>query len=203
MKSIIVLGKRKAPGSPRATWPDSELAGTTGSNQKYQKRYGLIDDWTEWHDLHPINKTSFYPGIKALRPRTYDWFRKLPGPDDFGYRPLYMFEMNGRTGGLDPSIRAAVRFPIEEVLDHFPPDRYVYSCQLDWMLPFYLLRGYQRVVLAGHGVSRELEHMARHRGILAWIAVLRERGVEVVVQPPSWFIPPKPYGIESGGVNWQ
>lgn len=203
MKSAIFLGKRRARGSPREQWPDADLCGTTNSNQKYQRKYGAISDWSSWWDLHPVTRTKFYDGIQHIRPQTYAWYRQLPGPDHPDYRPVWMFEMQGRTGGLDPTIPAAVRFPIEEVLDAFPPDRYFYTCQLDWMVGYHLLRGYHHLILTGHGVSRDLQHMVRHRGILHWITVARERGVQVTVVPPSWFIPPSPYGIASGGINWQ
>lgn len=201
MKAAIFLGKRRAPGSPRSQWPDAELCGTTDSNQKYAGRYGTVDDWTSWWDLHPIEPTKFYPGIKYKRRAAYRWYQTLPGPDAPNYRPLWMFERDGRTGGLDPTIPAAVRFPIEEVLDTFPPrEQFWYTCQLDWMMAFHILRGYEHIILHGHGVSLEPTHMVAHRGILAWVHVARARGITVTVVPPSWYLAPmKPYGLEAGG----
>src|SRR3972149_1529743 len=86
MKTVIFLGKRLAPGSPRAQYPGAELWGVTQSNQRYEK-FGHIDDWTSWHDYHPVEPTPFYPGIRLGRPRTYDWYRTLPRPNQAGYRP--------------------------------------------------------------------------------------------------------------------
>ena len=201
MKTVIFMGKRTKAGSPLAQWPGAELCGTTNSQQKYEKKLGNITDWSSWWDLHPFNPTPFYRGIKALRPRTYDWYKTLPGPDAPDYRPLWLFES-------DPHVPAGKLFPTEEVLDAFkiPGEGWWFTCQVDWMMAFHILRGYQHIVLHGHGVSRELDHMIRHRGILYWIAVARERGVQVTVVRPSWyFSSSKPYGIASGGGadQWQ
>lgn len=81
MRTVILLGKRKQPGSPREMWPTAELWGTTNSNQKYAKKHGMVTDWTAWWDLHPVNPTSFYAGIKARRMDAYQWYQTLPGPD--------------------------------------------------------------------------------------------------------------------------
>jgi len=195
MKEVIFLGKRKTPGSPKAQWPNAELWGVTHSQQKYHK-LGTVDDWDSWWDLHLIHKTAFYPGIKLKRRSTYNWYQTLPGPDSPHYRPLYLFE-------LDPTIPAGVQFPIQEVLDAFPVlngNGAWYTCQLDWQFGFALLRGYEHIVLHGHGVSQEPQHMVAHRGILYWVTLARERGVKVTIVPPSWYLAPTaPYGIAAGG----
>lgn len=203
MKEVCFLGKRTNPGSPKLQWPHCSLFGTTNSNQRYAHKrnkqgqvIGTVDDWDEWYDLHPFNPTPWYQGIKRLRPATYRWFQSLPGPTSPQYRPLWLFE-------LDPTIPAGVQFPIQDVLDAFPildGNGAFYTCQLDWMCGHVLLRGVEHLILHGHGVSQEPQHMAAHRGALYWIAVARERGVTVTVVPPSWYLAPTAaYGIAAGG----
>lgn len=197
MRTVIFLGKRRGSGSPREKWPEAELWGTTHSNQKYRK-HGMIEDWTAWWDLHPVNPTSFYQGIKAKRPATYAWYQSLPGPGEPNHRPVWMLEK-------DPSIPASVVFPWKFVLEQFPIDGEAGSwmtCQVDWMAAYAILERYEHIILHGHGVSREPAHMVAHRGILYWIAVARERGIKVTIVPPSWYLAPlQPYGVAAGGLG--
>jgi hypothetical protein len=203
-KTVIFLGKRQAPGSPLTQWPNAELWGTTNSNVKYASKrdkqgrvIGTVDDWTAWWDLHPFNPVPGYDGIKKKRPGAYQWYQTLPGPDQPGYRPLWLAE-------LEPTIPAGVLFPKQRILDAFKignGEGHWFTCQVDLMMAYAILEGFEHIVLHGHGVSRELAHMIDHVGILYWIAVARERGIKVTVVPPSWYIAPKnPYGISAG--NW-
>lgn len=204
MKSVILLGKRQTPGSPRERWPDAELWGTTHSNVKYANKkdregrvIGTVDDWTAWWDLHPFNPVPGYEGIKRKRPAAYRWYQTLPGPGSPGYRPLWLAE-------LEPTIPAGVLFPKQRILDAFTIEgegRSWFTCQVDLMMAYAILEGYQHIILHGHGISRDLKHMIDHVGIVYWIATARERGIKVTVVPPSWYLAPKqPYGISPG--NW-
>lgn len=197
MKTVIFLGKRHAPGSPRREYPGAELWGTTHSQESYERAYGRIDDWTSWWDLHPVERTPFYDGIKARRPKTYAWYQTLPAHD----RPLWMLE-------VDPTIPASVRFPRERVQAAFPiedevgqvPVGGMFTCQVDWMMAYAILEGYEHIILHGHGVSQDPAHMAAHRGILYWVAVARTLGIRVTVLAPSWYRAPiKAYAVEAGG----
>lgn len=198
MKEVIFLGKRRVPGSPKAQWPDAELWGTTHSYVKYEKKLGPINDWDAWWELHPWDPVPGYVGVKKKRPAAYSWYQALPGPDQPGYKPLWVAE-------LDPTIPAGVLFPKQRILDAFgiPEEskRNWFTCQVDLMMAFAIIEGYEHIILHGHGVSRELQHMIDHVGILYWIAVARERGIKVTIVPPSWYLAPKnPYGISPG--NW-
>jgi len=202
VKTVIFLGKRTAPGSPRERWPEAELWGTTNSNVKYaQKRdkerrvIGTVDDWTAWWELHPFGPVPGYEGVKRKRPAAYRWYQTLPGPNQPGYRPLWLAE-------LDPTIPAGVLFPKARVLDAFkiPGEGHGwFTCQVDLMMAYAILEGYEHIILHGHGVSRELKHMIDHVGIVYWIALARERGIKVTVVAPSWYLAPKnPYGVSAG-----
>lgn len=194
MKTLVLLGKRTSRESPKVQWPGCHLAGTTHSNQKWAPKYGTIDDWDSWWDLHPFDPVPGYLGIKKRRPRTYRWYQTLPGPDQLGYRPLYLTE-------LDPTIPAGVLFNKERILDAFSRDVHGrwFTCQVDLMMASAILDGYEHIVLHGHGTKFELAHMVDHCGVLVWMTVARERGVKVTIVPPSWYLGPKhPYGISPG-----
>jgi hypothetical protein len=201
MKSVIFLGKRTKPGSPKAQWPGAELWGTTHSFTKYRKRLGPIDDWDSWWDLHPFNPVPGYDGIKKRRLATYHWYQSLPGPGQPGYRPVWLAE-------LDPTIPAGVRFPKEEILEQLrvPGEtRRWFTCQVDLMLAYAIVKGFEHIILHGHGTkfgskTGELTHMIDHSGVLVWMTVARERGIKVTVVEPSWYVGPrKPYGISLDG----
>lgn len=200
MRTVVFLGKRTAPGSPLSKWPGAHLAGTTHSNQKYAKRYGTVNDWHSWWDLHPFDQVPGYEGIKKRRASTYRWYQTLPGPTQHGYRPLYLAE-------LDPTIPAGVLFPKRDVLEAFPKHGKFFTCQVDLMLAYFIMRGeHDRIVLHGHGTKfghrpDQMKHMVDHCGVLVWMTIARERGIEVVIEPPSWYRGPRqPYGISPG--NW-
>jgi hypothetical protein len=201
MKEVIFLGKRKEHGSPSRRWPGAHLAGTTHSNQKYAKRYGTVDDWHSWWDLHPFNPVPGYDGIKKRRPSTYRWYQSLPGPGQPGYKPLYLAE-------LDPTIPAGVLFPKQQILEELrvPHEtRRWFTCQVDLMMAYFIVQGYEHIILHGHGMkfgssNAQLTHMIDHCGVLVWMTVARERGIKVTVVEPSWYVGPrKPYGISLDG----
>jgi len=207
VKTVVFLGKRKSPGSPKSRWPNAHLAGTTHSYTKYLSKLGPIDDYDSWWDLHlfgPSRDASghvFYKGIKARRPETYRWYQTLPGPGEAGYRPLWLLEP-------DPTIRAGVIFPLADVRKEFAifddveqsqPGGW-WTCQLDLMIGWHIMQGYEHLILHGHGISADVKHFANHRGILYWIGYARGRGIRISVMTPStWYRAPlKAYPIETG-----
>ncbi len=196
MRTVVLHGKVIKPISPRVEYPDADLWGCTHTQQQYEKHKATLDDWTAWWELHPIERTSFYQGVRHLRPKTLAWYQTLPG----GSRPLWMLKK-------EPSIPASQAFPFDQVRKAFPiedevglPSAGMFTCQVDWMMAWAIIQGYEHIVLHGHGVSQKPDHMVAHRGILYWIAVARERGRRVTVKAPSWYrAPTKAYGIEAGG----
>lgn len=194
MKTVVLLGKRTSRESPKVQWPDCHLAGTTHSQMKWGPKYGVIDDWDSWWDLHPFNPVPGYAGIKRRRASTYHWYQTLPGPDQPGYRRLYLTE-------LDPTIPAGVLFDQDRILEAFPREVHGrwFTCQVDLMMANFILEGYDHIVLHGHGTKLEREHMIAHVGVIYWIAIARERGIKITIVPPSWYLGPKyPYGISPG-----
>lgn len=194
MKTVIFLGKRKERGSPKLRWPGAELWGTTHSNQKWARKFGTVDDWDSWWDLHPFNTVPGYLGIKKRRPETYRWYQTLPGPGQPGYRPLWLSE-------LDPTIPAGVLFPTTRVVNAFGAEaRRWFTCQTDLMMAYAILEGYQHIILAGHCTKFETAHILDHVGMLVWMTIARERGIEVTIVKPSWYLgQAKPYGVSLDG----
>ena len=152
MRTVVFLGKRTGPGSPKAQWPGCTLWGTTHSNQKWRK-YGTVDDWDAWWDLHPFNPVPGYAGIKQRRLKTYRWYQTLPGPDQPGYRPLWLVEP-------DPTIPAGVLFPKAEILAAF--DRQLhgrwFTCQVDLMMAYAIHCGRIR----SHRAARARDEVRTH-----------------------------------------
>ena len=196
MKTVVIHGKVIEPVSPKVQFPDADLWVCTHTQQQYTKRGARLDDWDEWFELHPVERTPFYAGVRHLRPNTLAWYRTLPAHG----RPLWMLT-------VDKTIPASRRFPIEDVEAAFPPDPnedgHHWTCQVDYMIPYAILRGYDHIVLHGHGVeSKRIAHMLDHRGILYWIGFARGRGVRVTVLKPSWYrAPKKRYAYETGGLS--
>jgi hypothetical protein len=200
MKTVVIHGKVTKPISPKIEYPDAELWGCTHTQQQYAKHRARLDDWDAWFDLHPIDRTAFYPGIKQNRPGALAWYRTLPAND----RPLWMLQAY-------PDIPASVAFPHERVRAAFPvfddPKQSqpggMFTCQVDYMVAYAILEGYEHIVLHGHGVNDvDPVHMAAHRGILYWVGYARGKGIKMTVLSPSWYrAPVKAYAIEAGG--WQ
>jgi len=200
VNTVVIHGKVIKPISPKVQFPGADLWCCTHTQQQYGKFKSRIDDWDEWFEVHLVERTPFYDGVRIKRPKTLAWYRTLPANG----RPLWMMD-------VDSTIPASKRFPIEEIEAAFPPDPgedgQQWTCQVDYMIAFAILRGYQHIVLHGHGVrhgrtAADMEHMLAHRGILYWIGFARGRRVRVTVLEPSWYrAPAKRYAYETGGLK--
>lgn len=197
-RAVVIHGKVLSPVSPKVQYPDADLWACTHTQDQYRKLGAHLDDWDEWWDYHPIDKVKWYRGIKVVRPHTWKWYASLPANG----RPVWLMEQH-------PDIPASRRFPVELVRAAFPvedhegqdPPGGMWTCQVDYMMAWALLQGRQHIILHGHGVSKDLEHMIAHRGILYWIATARALGVRVTVCKPSWYRAPlKAYQVEKGGL---
>lgn len=183
MKSVIITGKRVTKESPRKGREDHELWGVTRINHFYWNE--KLTDWTRWFDLHPMKSTPHYPGIAKLRPITLDWYRRQDAS-----RPIYLFQTY-------PDIPGSVVFPVEKVLERFPPGKFFYTCQVDYMIAFAILEGFEKIVLNGIGVRDDQRYLENHKGILFWVGVARGMGIDVEIDEPSVYIAsPLLYGYE-------
>lgn len=196
-RAVVIHGKVISPISPKRQFPAADLWACTHTQDQYMKLGAHLDDWDEWWDLHPIQPVPWYRGIKEVRPKSWNWYKTLP-PD----RPVWFLEET-------PEIPAGRRFPheivraawmVEDEEGQDPPGG-MFTCQVDWMIAYALLQGRKHIILHGHGVSKDLEHMIAHRGILYWIGVARGMGCRMTVLKPSWYRAPlKAYQIEKGGL---
>ena len=192
-KSVILHGKKISELSPRHGREQCELWGVTRSNQRYWD--GKLTDYTRWFDLHWIQARKSptnhkWPGLKNRRPLTWEWYQQQDPS-----RPIYLQE-------VVPSIPASVRFPIEDVLAAFPGDLGVWTCQVDLMMAFAIMEGFEQIILNGIGVGDRASYQVLHRGIIHWIAVARCRGIEVIVEAPSVYATsPLVYGYDFIGYD--
>jgi hypothetical protein len=197
MKTVILAGKIDDPHiSPRALCHapmSADLWGFSAMQMEYYRQGGELADWTEWYDVHFVDSRPWHPGIKKLRPHAWEWYKTL-GPQ----RPLYLAETH-------PDVPAAVRFPLEDVERFFAPlkdpdeDGLIWTCQIDYMLAFAIMRDYKHIIIQGHGTATNVAHVAQHRGALFWIGVARTVGIRVTVLRPSVYRSAPRYAYESGG----
>jgi hypothetical protein len=198
-RTVIIHGIRitKELVSPRAGRSYADLWGLTRCNQKYWG--GRLTDWTEWFDMHPLESSGEWLGIRARRPEAWAWYAE----QEKG-RPIWM-------AAHHPQIAASQRFPLEALQQHFPvvqdlaigvePCRQ-FTCMLDYVIAFAIYRGYRRIVLNGIGFATDAGHQFVHRGILYWIGFARGLGVEVLVDAPSVYrMPEQLYGYERFGFD--
>jgi len=184
MKSVIIHGKRVSLESPKTGRPDAELWGVTRSNTQFWN--GQLTDWTRWFDLHPIERTTYYPGVRNIRPKTLWWYAKQGAT-----KPIYLLK-------AIPEVVASVTFPLDAVLKEFPREKHWYTCQVDYMIPFAILEGFTHIILNGIGVNKMPEYLQRHAGIPYWIGLARGMGIDIEVDPPSVYrTPPTLYGYEA------
>jgi hypothetical protein len=192
-KSVIIHGKKVTEHSPRKGREHCELWGVTRSNQRYWD--GELTDWTRWFDLHWIQPRKSptghpWPGLKKRRPQTWDWYKAQDAS-----RPIYLQE-------VVKEIPASVRFPIEDVLAKFPGDLGVWTCQVDLMMAFALMEGFEQIILNGIGVGDRASYQVLHKGIAQWITYARATGVEVIVEAPSVYATnPLVYGYDFIGYD--
>lgn len=204
MGQTFIIHGAKIPGtstSPKRGRPGAILVGCTRANSKYWG--GLLHDWDEWVDLHPLIKTRDFAGIPERRRDAWDWYQRqdarrpiwLQAPEDHRGTPLEQAQALERFN----RVPGARRFPIEDVRRAFPvrerwgadlePHRY-YFCQVGIMVSWCLMRGATTIVLNGIGMPTNVPHQHLHRDIGYWIGFARGRGCDVVIDGPSTFLAP-------------
>lgn len=201
-RAVVIHGKVLSAISPKVQFPDADLWACTHTQDQYRKLGAHLDDWDEWWDYHPIDQVPWYRGIKTVRPHTWKWYRSLPAEGQPGFRPVWLMAQH-------PDVPASRRFPVELVRAAWPVEDEVgqekpggmWTCQVDYMMAWALMQGRTHIILHGHGVSKDLEHMIAHRGILYWTATARAVGCRVTILKPSWYRAPlKAYQVEAGGL---
>lgn len=197
--TVIIHGKKVTEQSPRYGRPECDLWGVTRANVKYwmPSPHGELKDWTAWFDTHDPNPNGNYPGSKARRPEQWDWFKTLDGS-----KPVYLHT------APDPDVPGSVRFPIDDLKAAFPYPLGYWGCTVAEMIGFAMLKGYERIILNGIGVSQSPEHRTLHESILAMIYLARGRGLTVEIEGPSIYrIPTTTYGYDAFGYydtpDWQ
>lgn len=192
-KTVIIHGKRVSDLSPKWTWPNAELWGVTRCNVLYWRE--TLPDWDRWFDIHPLHPEPHHRGILEKRPEAWDWYTRQRGG-----RPIYLIETH-------PDVPDSVAFPRKDVEAFLQPyfDGYPsqFTVSVDWMIPFAIMLGFQRIVLNGIGTRFEPDFQYAHQGIWHWIGFARGMGVEVLIEGPSCYrMPEKVYGYEAAAPEW-
>ena len=198
-KTVIIHGVRitKELVSPRAGREHADLWGLTRCNQKYWG--GRLTDWTEWFDMHPLESSGEWVGIHERRPEAWAWYREQT-PE----RPIWMAKHSHQIAAsrVFPVDELRNAFPVLEDLEKGPEPCRQFTCMLDLVIAFALLRGYETIILNGIGFATDAGHQYVHRGILYWIGFARGRGQTVLVDAPSVYrMPQQIYGYERFGFD--
>ena len=193
-KTVIIHGKRVSDLSPKWKWPGSELWGVTRCNVLYWRE--SLPDWDRWFDIHPVHPEDHHGGILAKRPEAWDWYTRQTGG-----RPIYLREAH-------PDVPDSVAFPRAEVqtwcAQRFSEGACTqFTVSVDWMIPFAMMLGFERIVLNGIGTRFEPDFQYEHQGIWHWIGFARGAGIDLIIEGPSCYrMPEKVYGYEAAAPKW-
>lgn len=198
-KTVIIHGVRitKDFRSPREGREHAELWGLTRANQKFWA--GRLTDWTRWFDIHPLESSGEWQGIRERRPQAWQWYQEQDP-----LRPIYMAAKHRQ---IPASVefdlaRVQAEFALVESLERGVEPCRQFTCMLDYVIAFAILEGFERIILNGIGFATDHGHQYVHRGILYWLGFARGAGVEVLIDPPSVYAMPKQiYSYERFGFD--
>jgi hypothetical protein len=176
MKAVIMGGFRHTVESPRMHYADAELWLQSTSARAWD---WTIYDWSRWFDIHDVEPTGHYAGIKVMRPDVLAWYVKQGSE-----RPIYLTKPYREIIGS----RA---YPIDRITERYG-DRY-FGCQLDYMGALALDEGFDHWILYGLGqpyvADREGEkaqHWWKHHGtFLYWLRKAVDQGVKITLDTPE------------------
>jgi hypothetical protein len=189
--TVIIHGVKVSDLSPRHGRPECDLWGVTRCNVKYWG--GKLDDWTAWHEYHPLVGSRQCEQLSTRRPDNWEWMCRQDGS-----RPIYLHDPKlahhpARAKEFFDMVPGATVFPLEDVREAFPvngeQNRH-FDCQLGLMMAFALYLGYERIILNGIGTRGAEMIMATHITTLYWIGFARGAGVDVIVEGPSIYQQP-------------
>jgi len=193
-KTVIIHGKRVSDLSPKWRWPSAELWGVTRCNVLYWRE--TLPDWDRWFDIHPVHPEPHHRGILEKRPEAWDWYMRQRGG-----RPIYLREAHPDIPDSVAFPRAAVEHFLQPYFDGYPTQ---FTVSLDWMIPFAMMLGFQRIVLNGIGTRFDPDFQYEHMGIWHWIGFARGMGIDLIIEGPSCYRQPeKVYGYEAAAPKWQ
>ena len=178
-KSVIIGGFRHTVESPRYHYPEAELWLQSTSARAWN---WVLYDWSRWFDIHEVEPTSYYPGIRMQRPDVLAWYHQQGNE-----RPIYMISKVREIIGSE-------RYPIEMVEQEFGIEGVQQlGCQYDFMGAIALHEKFERWILYGAGQpyceDREGEQamhwLKHHKSFIYWLRLARKRGVDIVFDTPE------------------
>jgi hypothetical protein len=189
-KSVILMGYRHSLFSPRLEFPGAEMWCQSYSIRSWD---WALYDWSRYFDVHTMGPQGQYSGIRITRPDVLDWYYRQ-GPE----RPIYFAEDV-------PNMRAAVRYPLEQMEAEFGKGHF--GCQLDYMLALAISEKFERIIMSGNGApyvdnpksDQARKWYQRHSSAIGWLRLAQERGIEIEFHGPCMYRPfDGNYGFDMG-----
>ncbi len=178
-KSVIIGGFRHTVESPRYHYPEAELWLQSTSARAWD---WVLYDWSRWFDIHDVEPTSYYPGIRLQRPDVLAWYHKQGNE-----RPIYLLSRV-------QEIIGSQAYPIDIIMEEFGLEgAQHFGCQYDYMGALALHEKFERWILYGAGQpyteDREGPGAAHwfkhHKSFLYWLRLAKSRGVDIVFDTPE------------------
>lgn len=174
---IVQLCGRAPTRFPAPIIPGAErwILGAT-----YQEHLGT--PYTRVFDVHPVERTDWYRGIRAIRPDAWAWY----GQQD---RPVYLVDTH-------PDIPMSVAYPRQELAIFGVRGACALSSSIDHMMALALLEGFEQIRLEGIRMASPEEWVTQRECLAYWIGRADAMGVEVDTDPFSALcVPERTYGF--------
>lgn len=176
MKAVILGGYRHTVESPRYHYANAELWLQSTSARAWD---WVLYDWSRWFDIHPVEPTSFYPGIRVMRPDVLAWYHKQGSE-----RPIYLIDHV-------PQIIGSRAYPIDHITATCGAG--YFGCQLDYMAALALDEGFDTWILYGIGqpyvanrTGPRAQHWYKHHAtFLYWLRKATADGVRIIYDTPA------------------
>lgn len=144
--------------------------------------YAIIPDtWSRWFEIHPrehFAKDLNRAELKQIGSDHYEWLRKLPGPGNRKYRPVY-------TQQHYAEIPASVAWPRDEI-NTWTRTRFGASAETDYftstpgeMMAMAVWMGFKEIALFGIDLCEDGEYAYQRPGLEYWIGIARGMGIKV------------------------
>jgi hypothetical protein len=141
----------------------------------YQEHIGT--PYTRVFDVHPIERTDWYRGIREIRPDAWDWY----GQQD---RPVYLTEIH-------PDVPMSVAYPRNELAVFGARGSCALSSSIDHMMALAILERFDVIRLEGIRMNSEQEWVEQRECLAYWIGGAEAIGIQVETDPMAALCTPE------------
>lgn len=176
MKTVALVGMATTTRD-FAPWDDEDIEIWT-LNESPAKRFEYVKRISRHFQLHP--KWNYDRDTNQNDPEHPDWLRAQKG------FPIYMQE-------VDPDVPMSVRYPWEEVCEHFKidpvgPDHWKeFTSTFPYMLALAHYEGFERIEVYGFEMGSETEYAYQRSSAHLFLGILR--GLYLATGKPEIYIP--------------